>query len=337
MITLFYIFIGIFFLLVAIGTFNRWRDNRWQCAHEAYKKKYLEHIKDLGLIPENLCGSTYDDVTMFPNQEKNEITILVRGGWVQKDQIKIANFHADICSVFWGDISEKKCAIDFRQRKLLDACISKENDALEIKYYDITDAVRNKNLEQISCDPVFSFSNKNVKLIVDPLYGTVWCRNYNSYGISRRGLFHDYRLRWKNNCAEQGIGYNYEAPTLICLDYTSSRNSSLSHCFILNDDISRCYRIIKIDGSNQDLFEVGYNDLVSVSPIKLTKNDVKQQHIQLERSHYKIFLYSGVQLSVKNQSNMKLTVDIISFSSIYKELQNFFRSHSPNVTFLNDI
>lgn len=251
--------------------------------------------------------------------------------------MKIINFHADICSEFWGTNYAKKCAIDFRQRKLLEADIREENNVFEINYYDTTDALRNLSLEMISCHPVYNFSNSHVKIIVDPLYGTVWCRHYYGYRNSRKKVIRDYRLRWKNNCAEQGVGYNYKTPTLMCLDYSSSMSSSLSHCFILNDDISQCYRIIKINSWEQYLFEVGYNELLSVSPIKLTKKDVKRQNILLEKSQYKVFLYSGINLSVYNQSNIQLTVDIFEFNQIYEKLQEFFKSHSPKVTFLYDI
>lgn len=74
MITFFYFIISIFLLLVTIGMYNKWRDNRKNRAHEAYKIRFLNHIKDLGLNPENLCGHVSDGVTMFPNQVKKEIT-----------------------------------------------------------------------------------------------------------------------------------------------------------------------------------------------------------------------------------------------------------------------
>jgi len=85
--TIFNIVIALIVIFVIIRIYAVITEKRERRANAAYEKKWEDHVRSLGLNPENRHPN--NGVTMFPKPEDDEIIILVRNGWIPEDRIKI--------------------------------------------------------------------------------------------------------------------------------------------------------------------------------------------------------------------------------------------------------
>lgn len=85
--TIFNIVIALIVIFVIIRIYAVITEKRERRANAAYEKKWEDHVRSLGLNPENRHPNS--GVTMFPKPENDEIIILVRNGWIPEDRIKI--------------------------------------------------------------------------------------------------------------------------------------------------------------------------------------------------------------------------------------------------------
>jgi hypothetical protein len=327
-------------LIVVVRIHAVWSEKREARAYEAYKQKFVAHLRSLGLSPEGHSPSS--GIVMFPDLQKDEITILCNNGWTPETRAKVTGFHADVCTFFYNDTSSYK-AVDYRQRKLLEVVKPPRKQIIQQKMFNITDASRNIELERQSCPPAFS-SNYCAEIYVDALYGTIWCRHHHkSHAIN------DWRLRWSGNCAERGIAYSHDTPNIVCLDLGiddgNNKKISKPHRFVITDDQERRYRLFTIDKQKCRLFDFDYDELMSVS----TVNTDGESYTYSTKSHsssfsgnrtservnyhtgYTITAPCGVELHFKDQSSIRLEIGIPEFKSVYDNLLKLLQSRTPQL------
>jgi len=327
-------------LIVVIRIHAVWSEKRKAHAYEAYKQKFADHLRNLGINPEGHTPS--NGIVMFPDLQKDEITILCNNGWTPETRAKVTNFHADVCTFFYNDTSSYK-AVDYRQRKLLEAVKPPRKQIIQQKLFDITDAPRNTELERLSCPPAFK-SNYCAEIYVDALYGTIWCRHHHkSHSIN------EWRLRWLDNCAERGVAYNYDTPEIVCLDYGiddgNNKRISKPHRFIISDDDKHCYRLFTIDKQKCRLFDFSYDELMTISKVNtdgesytyttksnstsLSGNRVSE-HVNYHTS-YTTTVPCGIELHFKDYSSIRLEIGILEFKSVYENLLKLLKSRTQQL------
>lgn len=314
--TIFNIVIALIVIFIIIRIYAVITEKRERRANAAYEKKWEDHVRSLGLNPENRHPNS--GVTMFPKPENDEIIILVRNGWIPEDRIKIEHFHADLCSFFFIKTGAY-WAVDFKQRKRVEAYIPARQKDVVIKYYDITDAERNPILEFQSCNPVRT-SNYCAEITIDPLYGTIWCRQHQS-GMA----YSESRLRWSNNCAERGVPYKYEKPTIVCLDLGiedgNKKMITKPHYFIFNDDDARCYRVVTISSFGWELSEFGYDEIKCIRKYKTYNQPVGSTSLG-KRS-------PGIEIELEGKSSPFFESSVQEIDKALKDIQKLLPSNIP--------